>query len=251
MNSVSFGELAALRYCMEKVSNEVNKINKLKVPHMLHDQLRWTLSHPPPQPFIKLQVRVDTKAYKYHNFKPPSPYRHRSAEMPVLADSGCQASCMGPRELNKLGLTEKDLLEVEMKLNGANGSQLRILGGVFLVVAGHDEAGKLWETSQLCYVAEGVEKLLLSKEACVKLGILNKSFPSVGSAVTDKPVVAEVMDGPNADQFDLEPCAPEEDGSCSCPRREPVPEPPVFDPNLSVSQLRKRIIQHYAASAFN
>ena len=143
MNSVSFGEIAALRYCMEKVSNEVNKINKLKVPHMLHDQLRWTLSHPPPQPFIKLQVRVDTKAYKYHNFKPPSSYRHRSAEMPVLADSGCQASCMGPRELNKLGLTEKDLLEVEMKLNGANGSQLRILGGVFLVVAGQDEAGKL------------------------------------------------------------------------------------------------------------
>ena len=138
-----------------------------------------------------------------------------------------------------------------MKLNGANGSQLRILGGVFLVISGHDEAGRLWETNQLCYVAEGVEKLLLSKEACIKLGILNKTFPSVGSAVTDTPVVAEVIDGPNADQFDLEPCAPEEDGSCSCPRREPGPEPPVFDSNLSVSQLRKRIIQHYAASAFN
>ena len=90
---------------------------------------------------------------------------------------------MGPRELSKLGLMENDLLEVEMKLNGANGSQLRIMGGVFLVISGTDAAGKTWETNQLCYVAEGVEKLLLSKEACVKLGILPESFPSVGGAV--------------------------------------------------------------------
>ena len=140
---LTFGEIAGLVYGMSQITKEAQRMTKLKVPHMLHDQLRWTLSHPPPQPFIKLQVRVDTKAYRFHNYKPPSPYRHRSTEMPVLADSGCQASCMGPRELNKLGLTEKDLLEVEMKLNGANGSQLRILGGVFLVVAGQDEAGKL------------------------------------------------------------------------------------------------------------
>ena len=117
----------------------------------------------------------------------------------------------------QLGLGEKDLLEVEMKLNGANGSQLRIMGGVFLVISGTDTAGKLYETHQLCYVAEGVEKLLLSKEACVKLGILPKSFPSVGGAVDQRPVVGEISDGPNADQFDLEPCAPEEDGSAAAP----------------------------------
>ena len=184
---------------------------------MLYDELKWATSHPPPQPFIKLQVRVDTKAFKNHNLKPPSAYRHRSTEMPVLADSGCQACCMGPRELAKLGLLVNDLIQVEMKLGGTNGSQLKILGGVFLILAGTDATGKLWETNQLCYVAEGVEKLLLSKEACIKLFILAKSFPSVGGAVDNKPVVAEVMDGLNADQFDLEPCAPEEDGSCKCP----------------------------------
>ena len=112
---MSIGEYAALRYCISKVSTEVNRINKLKVPHMLYDQLKWTISHPPPQPFVKLQVRVDTKAFKYHNFKPPSPYKHRSIEIPVLADSGCQACCMGPRELAKLGLSEDDLIPVEMK----------------------------------------------------------------------------------------------------------------------------------------
>ena len=84
---------------------------------------------------------------------------------------------------------------------------LKILGGVFLILAGTDAAGKLWETKLLCYVAEGVQKLLLSREACVKLGILSKSFPTIGSAAEVESVVAEVSDGLNADQFELEPCA--------------------------------------------
>ena len=79
----------------------------------------------------------------------------------------------------------------------------------------------MWKTNQLCYVAEKVGKLLLSKEALLRLGIINKSFPAVGSAETSAPVVSEVTEQ-NTDQFDLEPCTPEVDGSCNCPRREPV-----------------------------
>ena len=120
-----------------------------------------------------------------------------------------------------------------------------------ITYAGTDADVKLWETIQLCYVAEEVQKLLLSKEACIRLGIISKSFPGIGSAADQKPVVAEVTDAPNADQFDLEPCAPEEDGSCKCPRRDVVPEPPKFDPQLSVPQLRRKIIEHYASLAFN
>ena len=139
--------------------------------------------------------------------------------MSVLADTGCQACCMGTDELRKLGLSEKDLLPVDMKLNGANGSQIKILGAVFVVISGRDENRKLWETNQLCYVAEKVGKMLLSKEALIKLGIISQSFPQVGSYNDSSPVVAEVgdthPDTPNNEQFDLEPCAPEEDGSCT------------------------------------
>ena len=64
--------------------------------------------------------------------------------------------------------------------------------------------------------------------------------------------VTEIFDsGVSIEQFDLTPCAPDENGSCSCPRREPTPEPPTFDPSLSVPELRKKIIKHYAASVFN
>ena len=248
---VGFGEIAALKYCVEKISKDIDGLNKLKVPHMLHEELGWIKSHPPPQPYIKLNVRVDTKAYQQNKYKPPSAYRHRSAEMSVLADSGCQACVMGTEELRKLGLTEKDLLPVGMKLHGANGSNIQILGAVFVTISGQDAAGKTWETNQLCYVAKGVGKLLLSKEALVKLGIINKSFPAVGSSEIGNPVVSEVVDTQNDEMFDLEPCTPAEDGSCNCPRREPVPEPPKFVPGLSAPDLRKIIIKHYAASAFN
>ena len=233
VNSISFGELAAFRYCLGKVAKEVNNLHKLTDPHMLYDELKWITTDPPPAPYIRLQVRVDTKAFLDNNFKPPSAYRHRTTDLSVLADTGCQACCMGTEELRKLGLSEKDLLPVDMKLNGANGSKIQILGAIFIVISGRDDAGKIFKANQLCYVAEKVGKLLLSKEALIKLGMISKSFPKVGSYSNTQPVVAEVTDTLNNDQFDLEPCAPEEDGSCNCPRRVPVPEPPKFVPGLS------------------
>ena len=33
---LGFGEIAAIRYCMAKISREVQQLNKVKIPHMLH-----------------------------------------------------------------------------------------------------------------------------------------------------------------------------------------------------------------------
>ena len=119
---------------------------------------------------------------------------------------------------------------------------------MFITITGEDSSGKKWSTKQLCYVAEGVNRLMLSKQACVQLGIVNSNFPSVGSCHN----TASALAVSDSEEFDLVPCSPNEDGTCSCPRREPVPEAfPEFDPKLSAQQLRKRIVQHYAGSAFN
>ena len=79
INSISLGELAALRYSVGKITREIHSINKVKVPHMLFDQLKWVTSHPPAAQFIKLKVDVDTKAYIFNSIKPPSAYKHRTA----------------------------------------------------------------------------------------------------------------------------------------------------------------------------
>ena len=168
LNSISLGEVAGLLYCAAKVNREVSRVNKMRVPHMLHEQLEWVVKHLPPQPCLQLTVSIDTQSYRDNNVKPPSALKHRTADMSALADTGCQAVCMGPGQLTRTGLSVKDLMEVDLRLSGANGSSIRILGGLFITITGAGRDGKKWSTKQLCYVAEGVTRLMLSKEACVQ-----------------------------------------------------------------------------------
>ena len=252
------GEIAALQYCLSKVSKEIQQVNKVKIPHLLHNQLeQWIVSKPKTPPNLRLSVRVDTQSYRDLSIRPPSAFKHRVADLLALADTGCQATCIGPLQLSKLGLSKDDLMDVEMRLSGANSSSLRIFGALFVNISGESTLGKGYLTKQLCYVAEGVDKMLLSREACEQLGIIDRRFPSIGSSDVDtsRSKMAQVnqypSEGVNSEQFDLEPCSPDSEGACSCPRREDVPPPPKFDPNLSTSQLRKLLITHYKASAFN
>ena len=41
-------------------------------------------------------------------------------------------------------------------------------------------SGKRWESRQMAYCAEGCNRLFLSKQACVELGILEQDFPKIG-----------------------------------------------------------------------
>ena len=69
-----------------------------------------------------------------------------------------------------------------MRLSGANGSGINVLGALFVNISGESSLGKVYSTKQLCYVAEGVDKMLLSREACETLGIISKKFPEIGSS---------------------------------------------------------------------
>ena len=40
MNSLSFGEVAALLYSVKKVTREMQSINKVKIPHMLKENMK-------------------------------------------------------------------------------------------------------------------------------------------------------------------------------------------------------------------
>ena len=138
---------------------------------------------------------------------------------------------MGPRQLYKLGMTEADLLEPVLSLSAANKTGITILGAVYLVISGMDKTGKLWKTNQLCYVAQGVDQFLLSREACQQLGMLPSSFPEVGAyevQLGGDDNNEEPRDD-SADmlvpdfKLDITPCSPRPDGTCSCPRRAPPP----------------------------
>ena len=252
---MSFRDIAALTYYAAKINREIQKINKVKVPHLIYEQIEWAARSCKPQPYIKLDVRVDTKAYRDQNIRPPSAYKHRAAEMSMLADTGCQATVMGSKQLSQLGLSVGDLMAVEFKMSAANSSSIKLLGALFIVISGRDASGQLYETHQLAYVGDGISGMLLSKEALEKLGMLPDTFPAVGCAAQGGVAAqsSELMSPDlTSEQYDLTPCNPKEDGTCECPRREAAPDNfPEFDPTLSTEELRMVIIKHYASSAFN
>ena len=63
LNSVNLGKVASLMYCIARVNREVNKVNRLKVHHMLHKQLEWVINHPPPQPCPQLSTPLYLSPY--------------------------------------------------------------------------------------------------------------------------------------------------------------------------------------------
>ena len=68
------------------------------------------------QPVTRLAVQVSTKSYTANNIKPPSAYRHRQADLEMLADTGSQAVIMGTNQLGQLGLTVRDLMQCALSL---------------------------------------------------------------------------------------------------------------------------------------
>ena len=55
-NSLKFGEIVALIYSVRKVSREMQTINKVKIPHMLLEDMKWTVRRAEAQPVVKLVV---------------------------------------------------------------------------------------------------------------------------------------------------------------------------------------------------
>ena len=55
-NSLKFGEIVALMYSARKVSREMQTINKVKIPHMLLEDMKWTVRRAEAQPVVKLVV---------------------------------------------------------------------------------------------------------------------------------------------------------------------------------------------------
>ena len=104
-NGLSFGEAAGLLYCMGKVDKEVKSMGKQQVPHRLYEQLQWVTKSPPRHPTCNLSVSISSSGYRASGFKPPSAYKRRDAQLTALADTGCQAVCMGRTQLQSLGFS--------------------------------------------------------------------------------------------------------------------------------------------------
>ena len=89
---------------------------------------------------------------------------------------------MGPNQLSRLGLTKNDLIPVEMNLKGANGSGLNIHAALFLLISARKKTtGNVYKSKQMCYVCDGIDKIILSQETCTQMQMISSKLPEVGT----------------------------------------------------------------------
>ena len=131
-----------------------------------------------------------------------------------MADTGCQ-SCLAL--IKKLGISARDLIPVDIRMQAANNNSIRILGTTILRLSGKNDEGEEQSTRQIVYVTDNADKLFLSREACIDLGIIPNTFPTIGEA--EETESAHFIDNTDAS-------LPQQE--CQCPKRT---KPPLI-PNL-------------------
>ena len=58
------------------------------------------------------------------------------------------------------------------------------MGLSLVTFSGKDCQGNTQTSKQLCYVAENIDSVFLSRSACVDLGLISKNFPIIGAFIT-------------------------------------------------------------------
>ena len=139
-----------------------------------------------------------------------------------MADTGCQSCLAGINAIKVLGLTEKDLIPVSMRMHAANNRGIKILGAVAITFSGESKSGLTLETRQITYVTDSTDKVFLSREACVELGMISQNFPAIGEMHTNhaNPVISDSTSDINTAPRNDSKYAP-----CGCLKREASPPP--------------------------
>ena len=78
-------------------------------------------------------------------------------------------------------MTTVDLLATALSLKATNATGIDILGTAYIYISGISSGGRKWGTHQLVYIAERLDQLILSKEACQSLGIIREDLPAIGN----------------------------------------------------------------------
>ena len=226
------------------------KSRSMTLEHHTYDNLSdcWTRQKSKPQPFITLKVtshQDDYKEFGIHlNFQP------KACSIPAMADTGCQSCLISLKLLSRLSFSERDLIPVTMKMHAANDNKIKIIGAVILRISGTSSHGEHIETRQITYVTPDSDKFFLSKEACIKLGMITNLFPEIGE-VKNVELGSEVTiteEPHTGSQSNISNC-------CDCPKRQlPPPKPKhlPYTPNEeNREKLKQWLINYYKYSTFN
>ena len=199
----------------------------------------WLRKQSKPQPYIRLQMSIRREDYNHFGF--PLRIPQEKSFVSAMADTGCQCCLAGLKVVKKLGLSTKDLIPVDLKMHGADNHNIRILGATILRLSGKNNMGEEKSTRQMVYVTDKSDKLFLSREACIDLGIIPNKFPTMDEAEGTNSISATATSPPQQE--------------CQCPKRTKPPPIPTSLPypatEANREKLQQYLLDYYNSSTFN
>ena len=160
------------------------------------DYNRWVKKPSQPQPFLKLDLTVHPDDYSALGLPRSIIRKPKSGSLQVMADTGCQSCLISYKLLKKLGIYKHHLVRASMRMKTATCGMVDIIGCVVMRLSGYSALGTRCETRQIVYVTETSNKIFLSLEACIGLGLVSRNFPAVGDTLDDPLEAAAVETKP-------------------------------------------------------
>ena len=221
----------------------------IKLSHHVYNDLEgWKKRRSLPQPTITISATVCKDDYIHFGAclksKPAGGY------MQAIADTGCQSCLLGINVAFKLGFKESDFLPVEYRMNAVNKNSINIIGAIILRLRGSDKEGYPLESAQICYITPDTDKMFISREACIDLGLITSSFPMFGDVSQAKDPQPSYPDSASSAKDSRD-----QNNTCECPDRSlppPIPTKLPFSPTEdNVDKLKQWLLNYYASSTFN
>ena len=224
------------------------------ISHAAYDQFKgWYPSRPQGHPCLRVNAAICRDGYAQMGLMMPK-MCDRTIETLCLPDTGAQLTICGIKFMHKLGIKKHELIPLSNGVSVANNAGLGLLGGAFIEFSGEDNNSQRRTSRQLCYVAEDIDNIYLSKSACEDLGLIGKDFPVIGDFINQS--VNSLCNKSDKQYLVAQNICQKDDGdTCSCPPRQLPPKIPTELPFPATPEYREKlkdwIIEAYATSAFN
>ena len=163
-------------------SSSAKRSNKSSdpLPHYeMNKSGKWKVKSAKPHPKITVNVEICQDGYKQIGAAVPRGSHQHSVTCSSLPDTGSQIVVAGPDLLKKLNVSKHELFNVSANIQTGDCKRLQLIGGLIISISAMGPDGNQRISNHMCYIGEKIETLFLSRNACINLGIISKTFPSI------------------------------------------------------------------------
>ena len=157
--------------------------------HIFHSPDGWKRSESIAHPTLLLRLTTNHADYDHIGAACPSVM---PSFVTGVTDTGAQSCLWSLQDFYRCGFKDCDLLPVRRTMVAANSEEIKIVGAIFVRISGVDAIGTKHTAPIIAYVSPSTQKLYLSREALIQLGVISRNFPKVGAAVESSAVECQV-----------------------------------------------------------